>query len=593
MNTESKIKILSKSDSIFSNNESIKEYDSELWSSMENESTRQEEHIELIASENYASTRILEAQGSVLTNKYAEGYPSKRYYGGCEYVDIAEELAISRAKELFKADYANVQPHSGSSANAAAFLALLEPNDTILGMSLDHGGHLTHGAKVNFSGKNYKGIQYGLHPETNEIDYDQVRKLAHEHRPKLIIAGFSAYSGIIDWKIFREIADEVNAYFLVDMAHISGLVAAELYPSPIPFADVVTSTTHKTLRGPRSGIILARKNEVIEKKLNSAVFPGSQGGPLMHVVAAKAVCFKEALEPEFKTYIKQVMENAKVMCSTIQSRGINVVTGKTENHIILVDLRNKEITGKELEKALGDVNITVNKNAVPDDPRSPFVTSGVRLGTPAVTTRGFKEEEVEKISNWICDVIENHQDISKMDEIKNSVIELTTKYPVYNLQMYCPFCQADDTKVIDSRLVADGSQTRRRRSCEVCHSRFTTFETADLALPRVIKSNGERQPFNGSKLKRGMLRALEKRPLSSEEIDTAFGKILTEIRTSGVREIQSIKIGEFMMNTLKEVDTVAYVRFASVYRDFQDIKDFSAEITSLSKEKPSRKKTKK
>lgn len=433
MNTESKIKMLSKSDSIFSNNESIKEYDSELWSSMENESLRQEEHIELIASENYASTRILEAQGSVLTNKYAEGYPSKRYYGGCEYVDIAEELAISRAKELFKADYANVQPHSGSSANAAAFLALLEPNDTILGMSLDHGGHLTHGAKVNFSGKNYKGIQYGLHPETNEIDYDQVRKLAHEHRPKLIIAGFSAYSGIIDWKIFREIADEVNAYFLVDMAHISGLVAAELYPSPIPFADVVTSTTHKTLRGPRSGIILARKNEAIEKKLNSAVFPGSQGGPLMHVVAAKAVCFKEALEPEFKTYIKQVMDNAKIMCSTIQSRGINVVTGKTENHIILVDLRNKEITGKELEKALGEVNITVNKNAVPDDPRSPFVTSGVRLGTPAVTTRGFKEEEVEKISNWICDVIENHQDISKMDEIKNSVIELTSKYPVYNL----------------------------------------------------------------------------------------------------------------------------------------------------------------
>ena len=434
MSNESKNIIdITMKDTVFSNNQSIEQYDPELWSSIKKESIRQEEHIELIASENYASTRVLEAQGSVLTNKYAEGYPSKRYYGGCEYVDIAEELAISRAKELFKVDYANVQPHSGSSANAAAFLALLEPNDTILGMSLDHGGHLTHGAKVNFSGKNYKGIQYGLHPETNEIDYDQVRKLAHEHKPKLIIAGFSAYSGIIDWEIFREIADEVGAYFLVDMAHISGLVAAELYPSPIPFADVVTSTTHKTLRGPRSGIILARKNEAIEKKLNSAVFPGSQGGPLMHVVAAKAVCFKEALEPEFKTYIKQVMDNAKVMCSTIQSRGINVVTGKTENHIILVDLRNKEITGKELEKALGDVNITVNKNAVPDDPRSPFVTSGVRLGTPAVTTRGFKEEEVEKISNWICDVIENHQDISKMDEIKNSVIELTSKYPVYNL----------------------------------------------------------------------------------------------------------------------------------------------------------------
>jgi glycine hydroxymethyltransferase len=322
MNNESKNIIgITMKDAVFSNNQSIEQYDPELWSSIKKESIRQEEHIELIASENYASTRVLEAQGSVLTNKYAEGYPSKRYYGGCEYVDIAEELAISRAKELFKADYANVQPHSGSSANAAAFLALLEPNDTILGMSLDHGGHLTHGAKVNFSGKNYKGIQYGLHPETNEIDYDQVRKLAHEHKPKLIIAGFSAYSGIIDWEIFREIADEVGAYFLVDMAHISGLVAAELYPSPIPFADVVTSTTHKTLRGPRSGIILARKNEAIEKKLNSAVFPGSQGGPLMHVVAAKAVCFKEALEPEFKTYIKQVMDNAKVMCSTIQSRG--------------------------------------------------------------------------------------------------------------------------------------------------------------------------------------------------------------------------------------------------------------------------------
>ena len=434
MNNDSKNSILiSKSDAIFNNSQAIEHYDPDLWSSVKNESIRQEEHIELIASENYASTRVLEAQGSVLTNKYAEGYPSKRYYGGCEYVDIAEELAISRAKELFKADYANVQPHSGSSANAAAFLALLEPNDTILGMSLDHGGHLTHGAKVNFSGRNYNGIQYGLHPETKEIDYDQVRELAHKHKPKLIIAGFSAYSGIIDWKIFREISDEVGAYFLVDMAHISGLVAAGMYPSPIPFADVVTSTTHKTLRGPRSGIILSRKNEVIEKKLNSAVFPGSQGGPLMHVIAAKAVCFKEALEPEFKSYITQVMDNAKIMCNTIQSRGVNVVTSKTENHIILVDLRSKEITGKELEKALGDVNITVNKNAVPDDPRSPFVTSGIRLGTPAVTTRGFKEEEIKRVSNWICDVIENHEDQSMMNKIKTDVVELTSKYPVYNL----------------------------------------------------------------------------------------------------------------------------------------------------------------
>tara|TARA_E500000075_G_scaffold26561_1_gene23281 strand:+ start:287 stop:1588 length:1302 start_codon:yes stop_codon:yes gene_type:complete len=428
-----KNKVAAKSDSIFSNSDSIQNYDSELWSSIENEFQRQEDHIELIASENYASKRILEAQGSVLTNKYAEGYPSKRYYGGCEFVDIAEEIAISRAKELFNADYANVQPHSGSSANAAAFLALLEPNDTILGMSLDHGGHLTHGAKVNFSGRNYKGIQYGLHPETNEIDYDQVRSLAHEHNPKLIIAGFSAYSGIVDWKKFREIADEIGAYFLVDMAHVSGLVAAGLYPSPVPYADVVTSTTHKTLRGPRSGIILARKNETIEKKLNSAVFPGSQGGPLMHVVAAKAICFKEALDPEFKVYIQQVMNNAKVMCETILSRGVDVVTSKTENHIVLVDLRNKEITGKELEKALGDVNITVNKNAVPNDPRSPFVTSGVRLGTPAVTTRGFKEKEVALLSNWICDVVENINDKSKMSEIKRGVLNLTSEYPVYNL----------------------------------------------------------------------------------------------------------------------------------------------------------------
>jgi len=433
MTFNSKDKNLSQSDSVFSNPQSIKDYDKDLWDSFEKEANRQEDHIELIASENYASNRILEAQGSLLTNKYAEGYPSKRYYGGCEFVDIAEQLAIERAKELFKADYANVQPHSGSSANAAAFLALLEPNDTILGMSLDHGGHLTHGAKVNFSGKNYKSIQYGLHPDTHEIDYEEVRNLAKEHKPKLIIAGFSAYSGIIDWKKFREIADEVGAYFLVDMAHISGLVATGHYPSPIPFADVVTSTTHKTLRGPRSGIILAKENEALQKKLNSAVFPGSQGGPLMHVIAAKAICFKEAMEPSFQEYMQQVVDNAKTMCNVIMSRGVDVVTGNTHNHIVLVDLRNKDITGKDLEKALGDVNITVNKNAVPDDPRSPFVTSGVRLGTPAVTTRGFKTEEITLLSNWICDVIENINDKDAMLEIKNKVINLTKQYPVYNL----------------------------------------------------------------------------------------------------------------------------------------------------------------
>ena len=421
----------SKADSIFANRQTIEKYDVELWQALNKESMRQEEHIELIASENYASKRVMEAQGGLLTNKYAEGYPNKRYYGGCEYVDVAEEIAISRAKELFKADYANVQPHSGSSANAAAFLAMLEPNDLILGMSLDQGGHLTHGARVNFSGKNYQAIQYGLHPETFDIDYDSVRDLAKKHKPKMIIAGFSAFSGIIDWKIFRDIADEVNAYFLVDMAHVSGLVAAGLYPSPVPYADVVTSTTHKTLRGPRSGIIIAKSNENLEKKLNSAVFPGSQGGPLMHVIAAKAVCFKEALEPGFKVYTQQVIDNAKLMCKVIQDRGIDVVTGKTDNHIVLMDLRNKGLTGKDCEHALGNANITVNKNAVPNDPQSPFVTSGIRLGTPAITTRGFGGDEVEILTNWICDVVLNHSNADKINTIKNKVVEMCKRFPVY------------------------------------------------------------------------------------------------------------------------------------------------------------------
>ena len=421
----------SQSDSIFANSQTIELYDQELWQSIAHESVRQEEHIELIASENYASQRILEAQGSVLTNKYAEGYPHKRYYGGCEFVDIAEELAISRAKELFKADYANVQPHSGSSANAAAFLAMLQPNDTILGMSLDHGGHLTHGAKVNFSGKNYTAYQYGLHPQTHDIDYDQVRDLAKEHNPQLIIAGFSAFSGIIDWKIFREIADEVGAYFLVDMAHVSGLIAAGLYPSPVPYADVVTSTTHKTLRGPRSGIILAKKNEALEKKLNSAVFPGSQGGPLMHVIAAKAVCFKEALDPEFRVYTQTVMDHAKLMCEVIQSRGIDVVSGKTENHIVLMDLRSKNLTGKDCELALGQANITTNKNAVPNDPQSPFVTSGIRLGTAAVTTRGFGKAEIETLSNWICDIALDLENTQQINAIKEQVVTMCKRFPVY------------------------------------------------------------------------------------------------------------------------------------------------------------------
>ena len=423
----------SKSDSIFSDKSSIKDFDKNLWLSFENEAQRQEDHIELIASENYASKRVLEAQGSLLTNKYAEGYPSKRYYGGCENVDIAENLAIERAKELFNADYANVQPHSGSSANSAAFLALLEPNDTILGMSLDHGGHLTHGSKVNFSGRNYKSIQYGLHPETDDINYDEVRDLAKKYNPKLIIAGFSAFSGIVDWKKFKDIAEEVGAFLLVDMAHVSGLIAAGLYPSPIPYADVVTSTTHKTLRGPRSGIILAKKNEEIEKKLNSAVFPGSQGGPLMHVIAAKAICFKEALDPEFKIYTKQVMDNAKLMAETLISNNIDIVTNGTKNHIVLVDLRNKNISGKDLESTLGHVNITVNKNSVPNDPASPFVTSGIRIGTPAVTTRGFKEAEIIKISNWISSIINDFDNVELQNKIKKEVHNLTHEFPVYNL----------------------------------------------------------------------------------------------------------------------------------------------------------------
>jgi len=421
----------SQADSIFANSQTIETFDTELWEALSRESNRQEEHIELIASENYASKRVMEAQGGLLTNKYAEGYPHKRYYGGCEHVDIAEELAINRAKELFKADYANVQPHSGSSANAAAFLAMLEPNDTILGMSLDQGGHLTHGAKVNFSGKNYTAFQYGLHPETHDIDYDHVRDLAKKHNPKMIIAGFSAFSGTIDWKIFRDIADEVGSYFLVDMAHVSGLVAAGLYPSPVPYADVVTSTTHKTLRGPRSGIIIAKSNEVLAKKLNSAVFPGSQGGPLMHVIAAKAVCFKEALEPEFKIYMQQVIDNAKLMCRVIQDRGIDVVTGKTDNHIVLMDLRSKGLTGKDCELALGKANITVNKNAVPDDPQSPFVTSGIRLGTPAVTTRGFGKDEVEQMTNWICDIVLDLGNTDKINLIQDQVVQLCSKFPVY------------------------------------------------------------------------------------------------------------------------------------------------------------------
>lgn len=412
------------------NNQSIAEFDPELWQSIQAEKLRQEQHIELIASENYTSVAVMEAQGSVLTNKYAEGYPHKRYYGGCEYVDIAEDLAINRVKELFGADYANVQPHSGSQANSAVYLALLNPGDTVLGMNLNEGGHLTHGSPVNFSGKIYKSVQYGL-DEQGYIDYDQVEALALAHKPKMLLAGFSAYSRTVDWARFREIADKVGAYFMVDMAHVAGLIAAGLYPNPVPFADVVTSTTHKTLAGPRGGIILARKNEELTKKFNSAVFPGGQGGPLMHVIAAKAVAFKEALGEQFKHTQKQVLVNSRAMVNVLQQRGYKIVSGGTDNHLFLIDLIDKNITGKEAEAALGEAFITVNKNTVPNEPRSPFVTSGLRMGTPAITTRGFKEAEAIELTGWICDILDDVNNKEVIASVKEKVIKLTTKFPVY------------------------------------------------------------------------------------------------------------------------------------------------------------------
>ena len=412
-------------------NVTIHQFDAELAQAMDNEAKRQEDHIELIASENYCSPAVMEAQGSQLTNKYAEGYPGKRYYGGCEYVDVVEQLAIDRAKELFGADYANVQPHAGSQANSAVFLALLKAGDTVLGMSLADGGHLTHGAHVNFSGINYKAVQYGLNKETGIIDYDEVERLAKEHQPKMIIAGFSAYSQVVDWQKFRDIADSVGAYLMVDMAHVAGLVAAGVYPSPVQIADVTTTTTHKTLRGPRSGLILAKANPEIEKKLNSAVFPGNQGGPLMHAIAGKAVCFKEALGEDFKAYQQQVVKNAKAMADVIMSRGYEIVSGGTENHLMLISLIKQEITGKEADKWLGDAHITVNKNAVPNDPKSPFVTSGVRIGTPAVTTRGFGEAEVRELAGWICDVLDSRGDENVIGEVREKVQAICAKHPVY------------------------------------------------------------------------------------------------------------------------------------------------------------------
>ena len=416
---------------MFSKKMSIQGYDDALWEAIAEETQRQEDHIELIASENYTSPRVMEAQGSALTNKYAEGYPSKRYYGGCEYVDKVEQLAIDRVKELFGADYANVQPHSGSQANAAVYMALCEPGDTVLGMSLAHGGHLTHGSKVSFSGKIYNAVQYGLNAETGEVDYEEVERLAKEHKPKMIVAGFSAYSRVMDWQRFRDIADSVGAYLMVDMAHVAGLVAAGLYPNPVQIADVTTSTTHKTLRGPRGGIILAKSNPDIEKKFNSAIFPGSQGGPLMHVIAAKAVAFKEAMEPEYKTYQQQVIVNAQAMAKVFMERGYDVVSKGTDNHLFLVSFIEAGLTGKDVEAALGRANITTNKNSVPNDPQSPFVTSGIRVGTPAITTRGFNEDDSTNLANWMCDVIANMDDEKVIADTKAKVAEICSRLPVY------------------------------------------------------------------------------------------------------------------------------------------------------------------
>ena len=416
---------------MFSKSMSIAEFDPEIQAAIDAERERQEQHIELIASENYASPRAMEAQGSVLTNKYAEGYPGKRYYGGCENVDVVENLAIERACQLFGADWANVQPHAGSQANAAVYMAVLKPGDTVLGMSLDAGGHLTHGAKPNFSGKMYNAIQYGLDNDTGLIDYDQVEKLAREHKPKMIVAGFSAYSQIVDWQRFRDIADEVGAILLVDMAHVAGLVAAGVYPSPVGIADITTTTTHKTLGGPRGGLILGKANDDLQKKINSAVFPGGQGGPLEHVIAAKAICFKEAMEPEFKTYQQQVVKNAKAMAKVFIDRGFDVVSNGTENHLFLLSLVKQDITGKDADAALGRAHITVNKNAVPNDPRSPFVTSGLRIGSPSITRRGFNEQDAANLAGWICDILDNMGDESVIDEVRGKVGEICKRLPVY------------------------------------------------------------------------------------------------------------------------------------------------------------------
>ena len=565
--------------------------DPDLYNSIKLELERQQQHIELIASENIVSKAVLDAQGSILTNKYAEGYPGKRYYGGCEFVDKTEELALERVKKLFNSKYANVQPHSGAQANGAVYLALLNPGDTILGMSLNSGGHLTHGAKVSLSGKWLKAFHYEVDKETGLIDYDQVKKLALEHKPKILIAGGSAYSRIIDFKKFREIADSVNAYLMVDMAHFSGLVAGRGYPNPIEYADVVTSTTHKVLRGGRGGIILTNKEDLI-KKFNSAVFPGYQGGPLMHVIAAKAAAFHEALQPSFREYIKSVLANAKILSETLKNNGFKIFSGGTDTHLMLVDLRPFKVTGKAAEISLGKANLTCNKNGIPFDTEKMTITSGIRLGSQAATTRGFGLNEFKKVGELITKVIkglsETPDNNNKTEsEVRKEVIELCSKFPIYNHLfknwfMLCPFCREKDTSVVDSRPTEDGTAIRRRRFCNCSGGqRFTTFERVQFRELTVIKKNGRKSQFDREKLAKSLFVALKKRPIDSETIEKAISKITRELEEMGQSEIQSSVIGKKVMDTLKELDKIAYIRFASVYTNFREVGEFGEYIEEL------------
>ena len=571
---------------------SLRDTDAAVHAAITGEVERLQTTIELIASENIVSRAVLEAQGSVLTNKYAEGYPGRRYYGGCENVDIAEGLAIERAIALFGCGFANVQPHSGAQANQAAFLATLEPGDAFLGLSLASGGHLTHGAPPNLSGKWFKAIQYGVRREDALIDFDEVAALAEAEKPKLILAGGSAYPRIIDFARFRKIADAVGAVFMVDMAHFAGLVAAGIHPNPFPHAHIVTTTTHKTLRGPRGGMILT-DDEALAKRINSAVFPGLQGGPLEHVIAAKAVALGEAMTPAFKDYARQVVANAKALAGALVERGYDIVSGGTDTHLLLVDLRAKGLTGKLAEAVLERAGITCNKNGVPFDPQKPWITSGIRLGSPAATSRGFGTAEFRRIAGWIADLLDHEAGApgsgeTLAAEIREDVRTLCAAFPVYpglrlerRLAVRCPFCGNDDTQVKDSRPTEDNTATRRRRQCPTCKGRFTTFERIQLRELSVIKNDGQRVPFERDKMLRSMQIALRKRPVAPERIDQIVTAIVRRLESLGETEIPSSVIGEMVMETLSGLDQVGYVRFASVYRNFGEKKDFEEFIGGL------------